>query len=358
MSGPRVIVLGSINMDVVATTPRHPDLGETVLGSDLRFIPGGKGANQAVAAARLGATTEMVGRVGADDLGQTLIGFLSGEGVTVDRVLPSPGTPTGTALIVVGAGGDNTIVVVPGANATVTVGDVEAVDLRAGDVLVVQYEIPLPVVHAALAWAHSCHARTIVNPAPARPTPDGLLALADVVVVNESELAFLAGANAAPTAVGPIAPAATVDPLLCRAMTRQSDGLTPEDEEAGIEWPLPRVMTRGSGHSMPDGTVEAARRLRRRPDQVVVATLGAAGAVAVSGDGVTRVAGRPVDAVDSTGAGDCFVGALATALAAGDDLAAALRFANLAASISVQRVGAGTGMPTRAEVEAVAGGGP
>src|SRR5580704_8160972 len=153
-------------MDVVATAPHHPVVGETVLGSDLQFVPGGKGANQAVAAARLGAPTSLVGRVGTDAFGASLLAFLRGEGVMLDGVTETEARPTGTALIVV-AGTDNTIVVVPGANAAVSTGDLDGVELEAGDVVVAQCEIPLDVVGAALARARAAGATTVLNPAPA-----------------------------------------------------------------------------------------------------------------------------------------------------------------------------------------------
>jgi ribokinase len=297
----RVVVAGGINMDVVASAPHHPAVGETVLGTDLRFVPGGKGANQAVAAVRLGPPTALVGNVGADAFGDSLLAFLSEQGLDLAGVRRHPDAPTGTALIVVGAQADNTIVVVPGANATLTVDDVSRIELSAGDIVVAQYEIPLDVVEAVFARARDIGASTILNPAPAQVTSDHLLGLADFVVLNESELAFLTG--------------------------------------------------RAAGD--PTGTESRLRGLRRFADQVVIATLGADGAVAVVGSEVVRIAGRHVDAVDATGAGDCFVGALAASLVSGAPIAGAVRFANAAASLSVQRFGAGTSMPSLAEVTAI-----
>ena len=277
----RVVVVGSINIDVVASAPHHPSVGETVLGSDLRLVPGGKGANQAVAAARLGARTRLVGKVGTDGFGDTLLEFLAGEGIDVSAVGRDADAPSGTALIVVGDG-DNTIVVVPGANATLTVDDVARAPFGPGDVVVAQYEIPLPVVHGTLQQAKMAGAVTVLNPAPALAGSDGLLDLADVVVMNETERAVLGA------------------------------------------------------------------RLPTRADQVLVVTLGARGAMAVAGGDTLEIEGHEVEVVDSTGAGDCFVGALATALSRGHSLVDALGFANAAASLSVQQFGAGTGMPTAA----------
>lgn len=295
---PRVVVIGSINMDVVARTPRHPAVGETVLGRDLRFAPGGKGSNQAVAACRLAATTELVARVGADSFGDWLLAFLDDEKVGHDDVRKVADVATGTALIVVGDDGDNTIVVVPGANYAVTTDDIDQIDLAPDDVVVAQYELPLDVVHAALARAHHVGARTILNPAPAQATPPALLALADFLVVNKGELA---------------------------ALTRS----TTDDTEAAL------------------------RALRQRPDQVVIATLGARGSVALIGERSLHVPGRSVPVVDTTGAGDCFVGALAAAMCSWAEIDEAIHFANLAASIAVQRPGAGIGMPQLADLEAL-----
>lgn len=293
----RVFVIGSINMDVVATAPRQPALGETVLGTGLQFVPGGKGANQAVAAARLKAPTELVGRVGRDAFGAALLEFLTGEQVGRAGVAADDDAPTGTALIVVDGNGDNTIVVVPGANHTMTRADADAIAVGGDDIVIVQYELPLDVTYAALSRARRNGARTILNPAPAQASPPELLRLADFVVVNQTELAFFA----------------------------------PGDDIAA-----------------------AMRAFRQRPDQVIVATRGADGAFVLLGNDVVRIQGRQVPVVDTTGAGDCFVGALAAALCSWADAEEAVHFANLAASLAVQRFGAGTSMPVLADVEALA----
>jgi ribokinase len=163
----RVVVVGSINMDVIATAPRPPAVGETVLGSGLRFLPGGKGANQAVAAGRLKAPTELIGRVGTDAFGESLLAFLSAEKIGLAGVTRLGGVATGTALIVVGDDGDNTIVVVPGANGAMTPADADSVTVEVDDIVVVQFELPLEVTYAALSRARRNGARTILNPAPA-----------------------------------------------------------------------------------------------------------------------------------------------------------------------------------------------
>jgi ribokinase len=292
-----VIVVGSINMDVVAVAPRHPARGETVLGTALRFAPGGKGANQAVAAVRLKAPTELVGRVGRDNFGDSLLAFLRGEKVGTAGVGQLDDIATGTALIVVGEDGDNTIVSVPGANHTMTPADADAVSVEVDDIVVVQYELPLAVTYAALSRGRRNGARTILNPAPAQKSPPELLRLADFVVVNETELALLTGDQAV---------------------------------AAGL------------------------RALRQRADQVVIATLGADGAIALIGSDEVHARGRAVPVVDTTGAGDCFVGALASALCSWADIEEAVHFANLAASFAVQRFGAAPGMPVLADLEGLA----
>jgi ribokinase len=289
----RVVVVGSINMDVVARTPRQPASGETVLGTALAFVPGGKGANQAVAASRLAAPTELVGRVGNDTFADSVLEFLTAAKVGTAGVHRLPDVATGTALIVVDEAGENTIVVVPGANHSLTVADVDAVAIDADDVVVTQFELPLDVVYATLSRAKRNGARTILNPAPAQKVPAELLSMADLLVVNESELAF---------------------------MTNNADLET----------------------------------LRQRPDQVVIATLGRGGAATLIGNQVVHVTGRDVPVVDTTGAGDCFVGALAAALCSWAEVDEAVHFANLAASIAVQRRGAGTGMPYLSDIEALA----
>ena len=289
-----VVVAGSINMDLVVTAERHPKVGETVPGRELHVLPGGKGANQALAAARLGARARLVGKIGRDGFGDRLFSFLNEQGLDLDFTTRTGQAGTGTALIVV-AGADNSIVVVPGANGLLTPADVEIVPIAAGDVLVSQFEIPEATILTFFARGKRAGATTVLNPAPAKRCAPALLALADVLVVNETELAFFLD-----TAVKDV--------------------------------------------------VGAARELRARADQIVVVTLGAAGAVAITGEREISAPGREVPVVDTTGAGDCFVGALAARLAAGDDLENALHYANVAASLSVQRLGAATSMPTAAEI--------
>jgi ribokinase len=300
----RVFVVGSINMDVVATADRHPRSGETVTGEELHFFPGGKGANQAVAAHRADAETRLVGRLGEDDFGDRLEAFLRDAGLDLDHVEREPKLPTGTALVTV-AGSQNTIVVVPGANGALRPGDVQALPIAPGDVVVAQFEVPLETVEAALRHGRKEGATIVLNPSPAIPCSPRLLELADVLVVNETELRFFSDA--------------------------QTDALEGEGDIAA-----------------------AARGLRARDSQVIVTTLGADGAVTVDREEVIRIEGRRVDAVDSTGAGDCFTGNLAAELSRRAPVSVALTTANVAASLCVQSFGAGPSMPWLAAVRAAA----
>jgi ribokinase len=281
-----IAVVGSINLDIVVEVERHPAPGETVLGGDRLELPGGKGANQAVAAARLGAQVAFVGRVGDDDAGRRLRDGLADEGVDVAHVTVDPGAPTGVALIAVDRAGENTIVVSSGANARVSAVDVEvARDVVAGaGVTLVQHEVPEDAVAAAIAAGRM----VLLNPAPARP----IVAPVDVLIPNRGELEALAGRAGNP--------------------------------------------------------IELARGLAGA--RAVVVTLGNEGAAVVEGDRVERIAAPKVDVVDTTGAGDAFCGALAQALDAGADLVEAARAAVRAAAQSVTRAGAQGGLPRRADL--------
>jgi ribokinase len=297
----QVFVAGSINMDVVATADRHPRIGETIAGKRVLYFPGGKGANQAVAAAKLGAATTLVGRVGTDAFGQELKAFLAAQRVDLRFVKDTPQTHTGTAIITV-ADADNTIVVVPGANALVTAEDVGAPAPAKGDIAVSQFEIPLTTVSIFFKRARAAGATTILNPAPALAFDAELLDLVDILILNETELG-----------------------LLAKTELRDSDE--------------------------PARFIEAARALQGDRHMVVCVTLGKRGAIALVNGPPVVVEGRAVTAVDTTGAGDCFVGAVAARLAAGKSIRDALSYANIAASICVQRMGAAPSMPTAAEVE-------
>src|SRR5262245_37647266 len=278
-----VTVVGSINIDLVVTVSRHPMVGETVMGRSLRHVPGGKGANQAVAAARVGASVSMVGKVGDDDVADLLLDFLRADQVDISHVTRTH-VPTGTALVTVADGGENSIIVLSGANDEVMPSDVGRVTIAEGDIVLSQLETPTRAIDAAFRRGRSARATTVLNAAPATRTPRERLELADVLVVNETELATLLG--------HPVSPA---------------------------------------------DVAAAAPDLRTSPGQHVIVTLGAQGALAVLDGEVVSVPGREVDAVDTTGAGDCFVGVLAARLATGASIDDAIVFGNAAASLCVQR---------------------
>lgn len=298
-----VHVLGSINMDLVARVSRFPRPGETLAGADFRMLPGGKGLNQAVAASRAGAATAMRGAVGVDPNGATLRQFLQQEKIAVEGVVVLDGVATGTALILVDDAGENCIVVVPGANAHVSHGP-SVPAFERGDILVAPFEVPDAAILPAFTEAKSRGVFTILNPAPARNCVPTILDQTDLLVLNETELSFFSG-----------------------------DALVAESDRS-------RLLS----------SVEALAR-RHRAD--VVATLGAAGLVAsLSGELYDHPA-RDVEAVDTTAAGDTFVGSLAARLATGHPLADCLTFAIDAASICVGRPGAGPSIPNLSEILAL-----
>jgi ribokinase len=299
----RVFVAGSINMDVVATADRYPRIGETVAGNAVLYFPGGKGANQAVAAVKLGAPTTLIGRLGKDAFGDQLKAFLAAQGIDLSFLQETAEAHTGTAIITT-ANADNTIVVIPGANALVTAADVEAPALARGDIAVSQFEIPLAAISVFFERARAAGATTILNPAPAIDARRELLDLADILILNESELGLLAKAKFDDT-----------------------------DDHARF--------------------IEAARSLQINADKIICVTMGKRGLLALVNDEPLIIPGRSVRAVDTTGAGDCFVGAVAAQLARGNPICDALDYANSAASICVQRMGAAPSMPAVAEVEAI-----
>ena len=306
-SGPEVAVVGSSNLDLVVEVETIPVAGETVLGGDLLRIPGGKGANQAVAAARLGRRVAMVGRVGDDDAGTMLRAAMDSAGVDTTCLLTTEGTPSGTALIAVGADGDNAIVVSPGANGRVNSADVKrAADVvEAAEVVLLQLEVPLEAVSAAVRRARGT---VVLNPAPAPTTvlPLDLLDGVDVIVPNQTELATLAG-------------------------------------HAGLA---------AIGEVDPDTAVALARGL---PVAAAVVTLGAAGAMVVTPADATHVPAPAVMPVDTTAAGDAFCGALADALVGGAGLVEAAEWAVKVGAAATLRPGAQPSLPTRSEVEHLLG---
>ncbi|MDR6978172.1 ribokinase [Streptomyces sp. 3330] len=289
-----IVVLGSTNMDLVAYVEKPPQRGETVTGREFRTIPGGKGANQAVAAAHAGGTVSMIGAVGNDAFGTRLRSTLEHSGVNTDH-LRTVESPSGTAHIVVDAEGGNAIVVVPGANGTVdhlVPGD--EVLIASADALLLQLEVPLAAVVAGARAARAHGVRTILTPSPAQPLPSELLSVTDLLVPNEHEAATLTGRT---------------DPR------------------------------------------EAAAALLDSVPEVVI-TLGSSGSLyAARGARPLTVPAPRVTPVDSTGAGDTFVGSLAVALGEGRPVQEALAWASAAAALSVQRPGASASMPYRSEIE-------
>lgn len=297
-----VFVLGSINLDAVARVDDLPRPGETVAGISLELFPGGKGANQAVAAARMGAATRLMGAVGKEDSGPSLKAKLAGYGVQVSDVVELPAIPTGQAHVWVSSSGENMIVVTGGANATLTPVHVAATALEGQKVLLCQLETPAPTIEALFRVGAAKGALRILNAAPALPQGAALFPLTDILILNQTELASYARLDHEPSRL----------------------------EEVS----------------------RAARKLMSRPDQTVIVTLGSAGVATVRRDEAFLVEGRKVKAVDTTGAGDCFCGALAACLAANMDLREAVEHANAAAALSVQKSGAAPSMPGRREVEA------
>ena len=305
---PEIVVIGSLNADLVQNVHRLPKPGETIVGGSLETFSGGKGANQAYAAGRMGARVNMIGQVGRDSLARLLIDSLQSAGVSTASIGVSD-TATGAAVILVLPDGENVIVIAPGANATVTptLAAERLSGLRQGSYLLSQLEIPVESVDRALAEARKRLATTILDPAPARVLPSGLLRKVDFLTPNETETQTLLGAPAL-------------------AM----------DDDSEIE--------------------AAARRLLALGPGTVILKLGARGCLIADAAGSLRVPGFRVEAVDTTAAGDVFNGAFATALAEGRTVPQAARFANAAAALSVTRPGAQNSVPTRARVDRFLGG--
>ena len=300
---PVIVVLGSINMDLVVAAPRLPLPGETIAGDELDITPGGKGANQAVAASMLGAEVRMVGRVGEDAFGPMLLRGLESYGVDVSRVASDPDSPSGTAVILLDADRENHIVAVYGANMRCDDEQVREAHsaLDGADFLLLQLEVSLEVSLAAARIARQKGVPVILDPAPASALPAEAYALVDVLTPNQTEAAALFG--------------------------------HPVDD-----------VRQGRA---------AAAELSRRGVGTAVVKLGEWGAVYVCGDSAGHVPSFDVEAVDTVAAGDAFGGALGVALAEGRDLAAAVRFASAAGAVAVTRPGAQTAMPSRDEVESL-----
>jgi len=302
MAEAKVVVIGSSNTDMILQLERIPRPGETVLGGAFSMAAGGKGANQAVAAARAGGHVTFLARVGQDLFGEQALAGFRKDGIRVDFVVQDPEAPSGVALIFVAQSGENSIGVAPGANARLSPEDVQRAEsvIAEADVVLMQLEIPLETVQAAAELAARHRVRVILNPAPARTLPDTLLQQVWMITPNETEAEQLTGVRV--------------------------------DRETQA--------------------IEAGRRLLDRGVTAAILTLGEQGAMVVTRDIQQRVPSFPVKAVDTTAAGDVFNGVLAVALAEGRPLLEAVRFANAAAALSVTKLGAQPSAPTRERIEA------
>jgi len=291
-----IVVVGSLNMDLVVRSPRHPQPGETLLGAEFRTFPGGKGANQAVAAARLGGQVKLIGRVGADAFGDALLETCTRDGVDTRHVERLEDAPTGVALITVDDAGQNTIVVVPGANGKLSPPDLLAAApaFEGASVVVMQLEVPLLTVIYAADLARRHGARVVLNPAPAQPLSATGLEQVDVLIPNQSEAALLTGCASAG---------------------------------------------------------DAARRLIALGVRSVVVTMGERGVLIAEGETATLLPAHQVSVLDTTAAGDAFVGAFAVALAEGRTVLEAAAWGNAAGALAVTRAGAQPSLPARAELE-------
>jgi ribokinase len=296
-----IVVLGSLNMDLVIKAPRAPDAGETIRGYDFQMIPGGKGANQAAAAAKLGGQVAMVGRVGADAFGPVLIDNMARQGVDTGHIAKDPEASTGVAVITVDDTGENRIVISAGANGRVNASDVDRAEdlMRDAQFLIVQLEIPLQVVDYAMDQAARHALKVILNPAPATSVSPQLLGRADYLVPNETETKLLTGFDV-------------------------SD-LTSAERAAR------QFLSYGAGE--------------------VIITLGEKGALRVTKAGATHVPAREVKAVDTTAAGDAFIGGLVVALVKGFTPDEAVRYAACAGTLAVTKFGAQTSLPSAEEVD-------
>ena len=301
----RIVVVGSSNTDMIIQAPRIPRPGETILGGEFSMAAGGKGANQAVAAARAGGRVTFVARVGRDMFGENAVKGFIGDGIDVTHVIQDSAAPSGVALIFVATDGENSIGVASGANGRLSPQDVRnAADaIGSADVVIMQLETPMETIQAAAEMAASRGVRVVLNPAPAQTLSDALLKHVSVLTPNETEAELLTGIKV-------------------------------EDDATAAR---------------------AAAVLRGRGVGLVIVTLGSKGVYVSSPEFEGPVAGFKVKAVDTTAAGDVFNGALAVALAEGRNLADGVRFANAAAAISVTRLGAQPSAPQRAEIEAQMG---
>lgn len=289
-------------MDVVVQTDRRPKPGETLIGNDLDFVLGGKGANQAIAASRLGSSVNMVGKVGEDNFGEELLRRLNREDLSLEHVGKTGTSPTGTALITVDENSENSIILIPGCNMEVGLNEVENVSIAQGDIVLSQFEIPQSTIKMFFENAKENEATTILNPAPAASFEEPILPLVDYLIVNETEALFY----------------------------NDSDRSLPLSE---------------------DELIETCKELRVNDEQVIIVTVGKKGVLAQTPSGTISLDAFDVDTVDTTGAGDAFVGAFATALMDDEGVGDALEFANAAGATATTSLGASSSLPTSEEIQ-------
>lgn len=293
-----ILVVGSLNADLVVKSPRFPQPGETISGEDLQIIPGGKGANQAVAAARQGVKTAMLGRVGSDSFAPFLVDNLKSNQVDTSHVTVDS-SATGTAIIVVDANGQNSIVLSPGANGNVSPADVDSASFSNSKLLLLQLEIPTPTVLHAAQQARANGLTVILNPAPAKSLPAELISTVDILIPNESELSLLTS--------------------------------LPVNDVASAE--------------------KAAKEILKQGVKTVIVTLGSKGALLVTDTQITQVDTYKVNVVDTTAAGDAFIGGFASAMLSGKALEDSVRYGCACGALATTKFGAQPSLPTKEEVE-------
>ena len=370
---PKVTVVGSLNIDLVSRAPRYPQQGETLRGDAFDIFTGGKGFNQATAAARLGADVTLIGCVGTDSFGEMLLSAMAAE--QLDGRIKRAEVGTGVATIVVEPNGENSIIVVPRANMALTPADIEeaAPCIAEAEVLLLQLETPIAASERAAEIAKANGTTVLLNPAPAQPLPDSFLAHVDIIVPNESEAALLTGmpVTNAEEAVSAARRLMTTETSVTPAVARgpvprdRSEQTSPGSVARG---PVPRNLAPGSvargpvprdrseqtsPGSVARGPVPRDANLANTEIPAIVLTLGERGALLLTAEISEVIPALPVDVVDTTGAGDAFCGALATALASGESLREAVRFANVAGAAAVTTLGATPSMPTREELKKI-----
>jgi len=296
-----ITVVGSLNMDLVTKTPKVPKIGETIIGTDFRQAAGGKGANQADAIAKLGGKVTMIGRVGDDQFGESLINSLRNDGVEISEVRTTEGISTGIATIIVNGEGDNSIIVVPGANFKLTPQDIDESEtiIKKSNMIIAQLEVPIDTIKYAFKKAKEYGIYTILNPAPARKLDEELLRMTDLLVPNETELEILSA----------------------RTLKTEEDMLN------------------------------AAKELMQKGVKEMIVTLGSNGCLHIDKTGSKHYSAERVEAIDTTAAGDSFIGAIATAFSEDKSFEQAIEFASKVSALTVTRQGAQDSLPTRIEVE-------